>query len=1329
MAEITTKSCPFDVIVITSPDAEAAHAVRGLIKSSCGDFPSCQQPQTEDSVLQSSDGTLFISSCDPYGARMGSGGGTIAALAEADEAYARWHKKGQLNFLGNDEKKHPQDDSGGNNSTVCSTTQSPTVLICHAGGESSRCPTQIALGKAWTSLPVIKSRPSSTLSTNNESESTIETTVSNPTSLLITTLSDLFADIPKGSAIVAASDVLLSFQGPSPCPIKKKINFKNLSKDDDGFRNVFGLAVPAPLDTAANHGVFVLESSPSKSNDDDWGIQPTCNVLQKPTVEEMKGIEDPSCVFQHSTTANASQKNESMAWIDTGVVTFLPYAAETLRELSQSTLKCCTQRGLEELYAETYHGVDEGRGREKRRKINPKDSSTDQPSLPSLEEFALKSSLKIDLYSDIMQALHTTSPTTLPNDDNDNTPCQVYLKKRGVGEDHSEKDVWKSMYDALSQLKLFTCAIPTGSFIHLGTTWELMDFLTMGVSDSYEAHRTVYEDQIDDDIIYYTAKPKRNTPEQESYRQRMRSFGKSIGLTRRSCAFASGFSTGKSKTSIVLNSVLVSKSSDATIGKGSVVEHSFIECNDTRIHIGERCLISGIRGNWDGRPPFRVPPGICLQMLPLDRSKYEKDCFACVCLGVDDRIKDTPKTLFGIDLEYVLKMSALSESNLWDQSITPSKRMLWNAKLNPILRNIAGNDEDSAQFDFSFLEWICTLSMYYKQGQGSVAIEGLLKSTGLKQWKESTRLSLSEIRQSIDASAETIHRNSIPSKSFADRRMSKISEVLMKGKHEPCNFDYVLDFVTSSFSVHGFSVSTSVINSALEALDSVAYHAVAKGHFGISGRAFMTMSLLLSDIAESMQKSSNDSFVVDENSDDLDADELHKAIERLRVRDVDVEVIASIISIRDKMFRSQSSMAYYVRPVQQFLEKAASVMTERCVSGDVDFCQSRFSSSAKSISPGITVTARAPARIDLGGGWTDTPPISYEYGGAVANLAVLIDGERPLRAECRLVKGGQGILLRTESRPSRGILLCAKSKSSNDKEGFGSSNDGDLISSSEAKINTLCDLATFNDPHSDCALLKAALIYLGLVSLDSMSQDGSQDIQPYLNKFCRSEDEDIGLEVTSCSLLPTGSGLGSSSILGGCVISAISKCVGISLPIHPEDSVDTNSNNLIHAVLMLEQLLTTGGGWQDQIGGLVGGLKLGTSNANMIPLRTKIQHIPLPQSVIQELNERLVLAFTGKPRLAKNILQNVLRRWCRRSDNIIDTVNGLAKGANHAISSLDAGDLNAIGSCMSLYWKHKKNMAGSKSGVEPEFVRELLLMLKDDGVINGGTLCGAGELK
>ena len=40
---------------------------------------------------------------------------------------------------------------------------------------------------------------------------------------------------------------------------------------------------------------------------------------------------------------------------------------------------------------------------------------------------------------------------------------------------------------------------------------------------------------------------------------------------------------------------------------------------------------------------------------------------------------------------------------------------------------------------------------------------------------------------------------------------------------------------------------------------------------------------------------------------------------------------------------------------------------------------------------GAWVTAEAPARMDLAGGWTDTPPVCFERAGKVVGVAVRVD--------------------------------------------------------------------------------------------------------------------------------------------------------------------------------------------------------------------------------------------------------------------------------------------------------------------------------------------------
>lgn len=41
----------------------------------------------------------------------------------------------------------------------------------------------------------------------------------------------------------------------------------------------------------------------------------------------------------------------------------------------------------------------------------------------------------------------------------------------------------------------------------------------------------------------------------------------------------------------------------------------------------------------------------------------------------------------------------------------------------------------------------------------------------------------------------------------------------------------------------------------------------------------------------------------------------------------------------------------------------------------------------------MVISRSFSARIDLSGGWSDTPPITYEQGGTVLNVAVKLNGQ------------------------------------------------------------------------------------------------------------------------------------------------------------------------------------------------------------------------------------------------------------------------------------------------------------------------------------------------
>ncbi|KAK2880635.1 L-fucose kinase [Channa argus] len=316
-----------------------------------------------------------------------------------------------------------------------------------------------------------------------------------------------------------------------------------------------------------------------------------------------------------------------------------------------------------------------------------------------------------------------------------------------------------------------------------------------------------------------------------------------------------------------------------------------------------------------------------------------------------------------------------------------------------------------------------------------------------------------------------------------------------------------------------------------------------------------------------------------------------------------------------------------------------------------------------------------PARLDLAGGWSDTPPIAFEHGGSVTNVAVKVDGKRPIGARARRIQ---------EPR----LLLVS----------YAGGRESEV--STETVCESLDDLEDYCQPHAPGALLKAVCVCSDLVSLSSQDPLGHQLMQRWGG----------GLELHSWSALPTGSGLGTSSILAGALLAAVYRCTG--------RTYDTDS--LIHAVLYLEQILTTGGGWQDQVGGLVGGVKVGRSKASL-PLQVVVERLSPPEGFLVSLEQHLLLVYTGKTRLARNLLQDVVRSWYSRLQSMVQNAQQLVANSEECARACSDSSLSRLGQCLNHSWQQKKLMA---PGCEPASVRVMMEALRP--LVLGQSLAGAG---
>jgi fucokinase len=245
------------------------------------------------------------------------------------------------------------------------------------------------------------------------------------------------------------------------------------------------------------------------------------------------------------------------------------------------------------------------------------------------------------------------------------------------------------------------------------------------------------------------------------------------------------------------------------------------------------------------------------------------------------------------------------------------------------------------------------------------------------------------------------------------------------------------------------------------------------------------------------------------------------------------------------------------------------------------------------------------------------------------------------------------------------------------------------------------EILAYNDPSDPFALLKAALV---LVDLPKNASNPCRSVQ----ELCR--ELGWGIRVTTQASIPRGSGLGTSSILAGAVLRALAGLMGHELT-PPE---------LFDRVLSLEQMLTTGGGWQDQVGGLLGGIKLITSEAGL-QQKLKVQELSLSAAQWGELNSRLVLVYTGRQRLARNLLRNVMGRWMARDPETVRIQQTIAALALQMREALLKGDLSCCGELLSEHWECNKRMDASCTN---SFIDGLFKTMAP--FINGGKLAGAG---
>lgn len=239
------------------------------------------------------------------------------------------------------------------------------------------------------------------------------------------------------------------------------------------------------------------------------------------------------------------------------------------------------------------------------------------------------------------------------------------------------------------------------------------------------------------------------------------------------------------------------------------------------------------------------------------------------------------------------------------------------------------------------------------------------------------------------------------------------------------------------------------------------------------------------------------------------------------------------------------------------------------------------------------VWARSPARVDLAGGWTDTPPYCLEHGGSVVNIALDLNGQPPIQAFSR----------RTDD-----LSITIRSIDLGISE----------------KVETYEQLGSYREVGSGFTIAKAALCLCGFHP--DFNGGKFDSLADQLKSFGG------GIDLSMLAAIPKGSGLGTSSILSGTVLGALNDQCGFHW----------DSQALAARVTAVEQMLGTGGGWQDQVGGIFPGAKLFETRPGMVQTPA-VRWLPNDFFLSNEYANRAMLYYTGITRRAHSVLGEIVR--------------------------------------------------------------------------------------
>ena len=145
--------------------------------------------------------------------------------------------------------------------------------------------------------------------------------------------------------------------------------------------------------------------------------------------------------------------------------------------------------------------------------------------------------------------------------------------------------------------------------------------------------------------------------------------------------------------------------------------------------------------------------------------------------------------------------------------------------------------------------------------------------------------------------------------------------------------------------------------------------------------------------------------------------------------------------------------------------------------------------------------------------------------------------------------------------------------------------------------------------------------------------------------------------------------------------------------------------------LALEQLLTTGGGWQDQFGGVYGGIKLCSSFAGLQDT-VQVHRLPSELMIQSDTSGLWLLYYTGITRVAKDILADIVTNMFLNNKTVLDAEYEIMANASSIADAIQFCDYGKVADCVKNSWNLNKQL---DKGVSSSEIEEIIKRIDENG--------------